>query len=260
MMLDKELENILNDSTSGSTDILKKLIQFFISYPEKLDSTIITYLINHFSTFQIIKYFLTELQKFILSKNESEIRNFLQTFLMNAESHLTKLFNNALPFLMQNQKFVTISNSKTLLFVFSEYYKIQPNLEVTILESRPVFEGRILAEKLSNCGITTNLITDSMASNSVENCNAVVIGADNIHSNGDVINKTGSRNLAILCKYFNKPFYVIADKTKFSKDSTFEKDSHNPSEIWASSPNKIKITNYYFEKIEAELISEIIFN
>jgi len=258
MMLNKKLEDILNDRTSGSTEILQKLVNFFISYPENLNELQIVHLKNHFGTFQIIKNFLNELQKYISSKGKSEITDFLKSYLSKTENNLHSISVNALPYLEPKQKIVTISNSKTLLYVLNEYYKIQTNFEVTILESRPMFEGRILAEELLKHGIKTNLITEAMTANAVEHSDAVIIGADNILSNGDVINKTGSRNLAIICKYFSKPFYVIADKTKFSMNNEFEKSYHNTKEIWKFPPDKIKIENYYFEKVEVDLISKII--
>ena len=259
-MLDKKLEYILNDSTSGSTEILQALIKFFISHPENLNEVQLKHLRNHFRTFQIIKNFLTELQKYISSKGKGEITDYLKSYLSDTENNLNLIFQNALPYLESKQNIVTISNSKTLLYVLTEYYKIETNLNVTILESRPMFEGRILAEELSKHGIKTNLITEAMTANAVEHSDAVIIGADNILSNGDVINKTGSRNLAIICKYFSKPFYVIADKTKFSMNNKFEKSYQDTKEIWKFPPDKIKIENYYFEKIEAELISKIIHN
>lgn len=260
MMLNKKLEDILNDRTSGSTDILQKLIGFFISNPENLNELQLTHLKNHFGTFQIIKNFLNELQKYISTKGKDKISNFLNSYLSKTENNLHSIFVNALPYLESKRNIVTISNSKSLLLVLTEYYKIESNLKVTILESRPMFEGRILAEELLKHGIKTNLITEAMTANAVELCDAVVIGADNILSNGDVINKTGSRNLAIICKYFSKPFYVIAEKTKFSMNNEFEKSYHNTKEVWEFPADKIKIENYYFEKIEAELISNIISN
>ena len=37
---------------------------------------------------------------------------------------------------------------------------------------------------------------------------AVLVGADRVAANGDVANKIGTLNLAVLCRYFSLPFYV----------------------------------------------------
>ncbi|MFZ2938269.1 MAG: S-methyl-5-thioribose-1-phosphate isomerase, partial [Candidatus Omnitrophota bacterium] len=39
--------------------------------------------------------------------------------------------------------------------------------------------------------------------------NKVIVGADNLAQNGDIANKIGTYQIAILAKHFNIPFYVI---------------------------------------------------
>ncbi len=257
-MKDQKLNLILKDNISGSTELLQKLIGYFLQNTNNISDKILVELKDYFKSFQTITEFLSELQLFIHEKDRVKIVKYLKLYSDNTTKELNLTFQNALPYLDKKKKFVTISNSKTLQFVFSNYQNLSPDLEITVLESRPQFEGRILAKELSENNIKVSIITEGMAANSVEECDAVIIGADKILSNGSVINKTGSRNLAILSKFFNKPFYVLTSKIKFSNFDKYERDLHNPHEIWSSQPNKIKIRNYYFEKIEADLITKII--
>ena len=59
-------------------------------------------------------------------------------------------------------------------------------------------------------GIDCTLISDNMAAHimSEGNVDMVLVGADRIAANGDTANKIGTMNLAILCQYFDIPFYV----------------------------------------------------
>ncbi|MFZ2866150.1 MAG: hypothetical protein WA440_15460, partial [Ignavibacteriaceae bacterium] len=62
--------------------------------------------------------------------------------------------------------------------------------------------------------------------------------ADQIFKNGSIVNKTGSRMLAILAKYERIPVYVLASKSKLITKQT------------AKLPEE-------FEEVESKLISKI---
>ena len=63
--------------------------------------------------------------------------------------------------------------------------------------------------------INSQLITDNMAAAlmAAGNVDAVWVGADRIAQNGDVANKIGTYNLAVLANYHHIPFYVAAPYT-----------------------------------------------
>ena len=85
-----------------------------------------------------------------------------------------------------------------------------------------------------------------------------MVGADSVLTNGNVINKSGSKTAAILCKHFSKPFYVITTKNKFSYKESFIPEQYNSTEIWKYNNKRLKIYNYYFEEIENSLITKVI--
>ena len=78
-----------------------------------------------------------------------------------------------------------------------------------------------MAEELAASGIKTLLITDAMMNQYVSQVDAAIIGADLISKNGNVVNKVGSKSLALLCREYNKPFFVVSTKNKLSKRSRF---------------------------------------
>jgi methylthioribose-1-phosphate isomerase len=80
-------------------------------------------------------------------------------------------------------------------------------------ETRPFLQGaRLTAWELMANGIATTVICDNMAASIMRagRIQAVVVGADRIAANGDVANKIGTYNVAILAKEHGIPFYVAA--------------------------------------------------
>ena len=87
-------------------------------------------------------------------------------------------------------------------------------------ETRPLLQGsRLTAFELDRCGIPFSIQTDSMAASLLKQggIDFVVVGADRIALNGDAANKIGTLSLAILCSYFNIPFYIAAPTTTIDR-------------------------------------------
>jgi methylthioribose-1-phosphate isomerase len=85
-------------------------------------------------------------------------------------------------------------------------------------ETRPVLQGaRLTTWELLNDNIPTTLITDSMAGflMSRGEINCVVVGADRIARNGDIVNKIGTYTVAVLAREHGIPFLVAAPRSTF---------------------------------------------
>jgi methylthioribose-1-phosphate isomerase len=85
-------------------------------------------------------------------------------------------------------------------------------------ETRPWLQGaRLTAWELLQDGIPTTLIADTMAGHLMARgeINAVVVGADRIAANGDVANKIGTYQLAVLAREHGIPFYAAAPVSTF---------------------------------------------
>lgn len=84
---------------------------------------------------------------------------------------------------------------------------------VIATETRPLLQGaRLTAWELERDGISFALIVDSAAGSVLSRglVDAVIVGADRIAANGDVANKIGTYQLAVLARENNIPFYVAA--------------------------------------------------
>jgi methylthioribose-1-phosphate isomerase len=91
-------------------------------------------------------------------------------------------------------------------------------LQVYVDETRPLLQGaRLTAWELTQAGIDTTLICDSMAAQVMREgrVQAVITGADRIAANGDVANKIGTYGLALLAAAHDIPFYVAAPTSTF---------------------------------------------
>ena len=87
------------------------------------------------------------------------------------------------------------------------------NVHVFATETRPLLQGaRLTAWELKKYGIPFTLISDTMTGHFLSKgmVDCVIVGADRIASNGDVANKVGTYNLAVLAMENGLPFYVAA--------------------------------------------------
>jgi len=113
------------------------------------------------------------------------------------------------------------------------------NVSVIAGETRPFLQGaRLTAWELKKDHIPVTLITEGMAGYvmSSESIACVVVGADRIAANGDVANKIGTYNLAVLAKRHGIPFYVAAPI------STIDGKCRNGNEIPIESRNTAEVT------------------
>ncbi|MDD4955345.1 MAG: S-methyl-5-thioribose-1-phosphate isomerase [Candidatus Omnitrophica bacterium] len=95
-------------------------------------------------------------------------------------------------------------------------------------ETRPYLQGsRLTAWELQKQGFDVTLISDNMVAQVMheKKINKVIVGADHLAQNGDIANKIGTFQIAILSRHFGIPFYVLcppASRAKTGKDITIE--------------------------------------
>jgi len=254
-----KLKKILSDNKSGSSEILLKLINWCKNYSS--DKKTLLEMINasnkELKSFPAVQSFIREFKKVIETKGDSQIIVFLNEQTKRIENRYSNLFNNSLPILKDSERIVTLSNSKTIIEILVRLNKLR-KISVVVGESRPQFEGRIMAKKLLKNKINVEIIPDVLLPDAVEKADAAIIGADSILLNGNVVNKIGSRSLAIVCKYLMKPFYVLATTDKVSNKKKYFPEKRNGNEIWNYNHKFLTKTNYYFEIVEKGLITKVI--
>jgi methylthioribose-1-phosphate isomerase len=137
-------------------------------------------------------------------------------------------------------------------------------------ETRPFLQGaRLTAWELMADHIPTTVICDNMAASLMRagKIQAVVVGADRIAANGDVANKIGTYNVAILAKEHGIPFYVAApwstidlatptgDSIPIEERPAIEVTHHGGKQL---TPNGVCIRNPAFDVTPVRYITAII--
>jgi methylthioribose-1-phosphate isomerase len=86
------------------------------------------------------------------------------------------------------------------------------NLHVWVSETRPRGQGLLTAWELKQRGVPHTLIADNAAGALLAQgkADAVIVGADRIAANGDVVNKVGTYLKALAARDSNVPFFVAA--------------------------------------------------
>ena len=116
-------------------------------------------------------------------------------------------------------------------------------------ETRPLLQGaRLTAWELRREGIDASLVADSatglLMRRGMVQC--VVVGADRIALNGDVANKIGTYNLAVLAKENGIPFYVAAPT------STFDPGTATGDEIVIEERDECEVLGYAGSRVAPE--------
>ncbi len=97
-----------------------------------------------------------------------------------------------------------------------------------VTETRPYLQGmRLTAWELGRAGYSATIIADNMVAQvmSEGKINKVIVGADHLAKNGDIANKIGTFQIAILARHFKIPFFVICpppSNSRTGRDITIE--------------------------------------
>ncbi|KAM0513629.1 hypothetical protein ACHAPE_007679 [Trichoderma viride] len=178
-------------------------------------------------------------------------------------------------------KILTLSSSSTitssLTHVLSSNSSPRP-LDIHILESRPLFEGVKVAQRLSstiqlhaNINASITIHTDASAALASQNAHILLLGADLIDKAGNVSNKTGSLPAVLAARHVSPDvkIVVVAEKEKIlpfdppghDEDNDAGELIHSWGDVVGSAlegyEGKLKgvnVKNVYFEWVPATMV------
>ncbi len=183
-------------------------------------------------------------------------------FLQNLETSKKRIAEIGSKRIKSSSRILTHCHSSTVTHIFERAQKEGKKFEIICTETRPRFQGRITAQELIELDIKTTMIVDSAARFFINNVDFVIVGADAITSEGNVINKIGTSLIALAANEARTPFYVVSELLKFDPSTVYgdyEKiEERNPNEIWAEAPSKLKIRNPAFDITRRNFIHGII--
>lgn len=203
-------------------------------------------------------------------------------------------------------KILTLSSSSTITSCIAHALTLRqtedhnrlPPLDIRVLESRPLFEGAKMADKIAllshvtatsstspatpNTIITTvSVYTDASAAVAAKDVDIVLLGADLIDNHGNVSNKTGSLPAVLAARHVSSHVQtvVLAEKEKVLPFNPPRHDEENdPCEMtqsWSHRPRVtsgsnmmstvassvlpgVQVKNVYFEWVGAELVDHYV--
>ncbi|KPL01004.1 MAG: methylthioribose-1-phosphate isomerase [candidate division Zixibacteria bacterium SM23_73_3] len=137
-------------------------------------------------------------------------------------------------------------------------------------ETRPVLQGaRLTVWELQQQEIDVTLICDNTSAFVMKNkkIDCIIVGADRVASNGDVANKIGTYNLAVLAHFHKIPFYVAAPSSSFDSaipdGDKIKIEERSPTEVTdcfgkKTAPLETKVYSPAFDVTPVELVTAFI--
>jgi methylthioribose-1-phosphate isomerase len=141
---------------------------------------------------------------------------------------------------------------------------------VVVGETRPLLQGsRITAVELAELGVPHQVIVDSAGPSLIASgeIDAVIVGADRIAADYDVVNKVGTYPLALAAARAGIPFVVAAPTATIDPDTptgaAVTIEYRDPDEVllvggWRMAPDESSALNPAFDVTPAELVTAIV--
>ena len=165
--------------------------------------------------------------------NQQEISTFcanrINSFLALLKERRINQARNLSRLIKSGDRVLTHCNVSGSLVLAAQFCRKQnKKIKFFVTETRPYLQGsRLSAWELHRAGFDVTIITDNAVAlvMAQELVNLVVVGADQMARNGDIANKIGTYQIALLARRFKLPLYVLApppSQAKTGKDIKIE--------------------------------------
>ncbi len=198
-----------------------------------------------------------------LGFNADEIRKRAEDFIERSHEAYHKISEYGGKRIRSGDTVLTHCNSSMALGCIRYAWEAGKEIEVIATESRPKKQGYITVRELAGYGMPVTLIVDSAVRYKMKDVDKVYVGADTIASNGAVINKIGTSQVALCAHESRVPFTVCAETYKFSRETAFghmvEIEERSPTEV--VDPEEfpgVNISNPVFDATPGDYVDSII--
>ena len=110
---------------------------------------------------------------------------------------------------------MTHCNSSNVLSVLKKAHEQGKSFQVYCTETRPRLQGLLTARSLRDMDISTTIIVDCAARHFMEDFDHAIFGADAIATNGAVVNKIGTSEMALVAHEARVRTMVASETYKF---------------------------------------------
>jgi translation initiation factor 2B subunit (eIF-2B alpha/beta/delta family) len=155
---------------------------------------------------------------------------------------------------------LTLSRSGTVLAALKGGVESPGSVAtITVAESRPAREGIDVAEELDAASLDIRVCTDAAVAHllSEGDVDCVLVGADTVLPGGRVVNKTGTRVVAVAATREHVPVYVAAASDKISTEPTPHLESGSPEAVYDGREG-ITAINPTFDVTPADCVDAVI--
>jgi ribose 1,5-bisphosphate isomerase len=254
----RAIETLANQTKAkNKEDFLEELLEakeflFTSRETEPLMRNVIRWIISQVEKSGKIK--VKELAKIVSSVSEQFLKNLDESKEKIAEIGARRIRNNSV--------ILTHCHSSTVTYMLKKAKEKGKIFEVICTETRPLLQGRITAREMLKLDVKTTFIADSAARFFMNQVDMVIVGADAITSEGNVINKIGTSMIALAAHEARTPFYVVSELLKFDPATMYgdyEKiEERSPNEVWKNPPKNLIIRNPAFDVTRRDFIHGII--
>jgi len=209
-----------------------------------------------------VKYVLSQVKG---DKLKDEIEKAIEDFAKILDQSKNRIKKYAADILKDYDVVLTHCHSSTATASLIQAAKANPKLQVVSTETRPLYQGRKTAKELSAADVDVTMIVDSASASFIVDdrylpVEAVVVGCDEIHKNGSIINKVGTYQIALAANAGKDEFFVVTTllKINLEHEGSLPNIEIRPArEIWEDAPKdeNLTIINPAFEIVPSNLIS-----
>jgi methylthioribose-1-phosphate isomerase len=204
-----------------------------------------------------------------LEKSKAPLEKSILGFLEMLKSKRIQQAAEMTTLLENGDVILTHCNLSGLMPLIAQFAKAQgKKVSFYVTETRPYLQGsRLTAWEIMRSGFKVTIITDNMVAYllSLGKVTKIIVGADHLTLNGDIANKIGTYQIAVVAKYFKIPFYVIcppASKLKTGKEIKIEIRPQNELKIYQGlqlAPKEVKAYYPAFDVTPDRLITKHIY-
>lgn len=240
----------------------------FKKYMEKVANIILNTRPTAVSLPNAVMYVMTRLRRSEgdLEELKQVVVNSAKEFIEKSLEAVKKIAEYGARMIDDGDVIITHCHSTAAVSVIIEAHKQGKRVKVYSDETRPKFQGRTTSTQLAEAGVDVTIVPDSAMRLLVKKADKVIVGADAIASNGALVNKIGTSQLALAAHEADVMFLVTAETYKFSPMTFIGElvkiELRDPTEVvskeWLEANPGIRVLNPSFDVTPPEYIDAII--
>jgi ribose 1,5-bisphosphate isomerase len=157
---------------------------------------------------------------------------------------------------------MTHCHSGSVVKILTTAWWQEKEIHVYNTETRPLYQWRRTSNDLIKAWVPNTMITDDSAPFFIDNLyeshvyiDMVIIGCDNIKTNGGIYNKIWSFAIAMAARHAGTPVYVVGSLMKVDESNSVKIERRAGKELRQEAPKWLEIINYAFDMVPAKFIT-----